>query len=754
MGVLRPRLLVWLLLVACDRGAHGAPGANSSAPPLSRTVPSPAPSASAVASLNPIPSTGSAALVRAERWADARSTIDALPEAERAKPELRFLRARVALELGDAAAALSLLEGLDSTLPQLSSLVAAARARAQLQVGPFAEAARYFELRGDNESLLSAATAYRAEVALPKARLALDRVLARLGKSKRPRSIEVRARALRAELATQMGDKGTANADYRWLALAAPLRPESDQALQALERAGGANRLSKSEHLDRASALSEAGRIDATEAQLALMAKAPGSPVPVGRVTYLRAFALYAARGDYAKAAELFERAAREDPDRAPQALFYAARALSRAQLDERAIAGYERVSRQFPKSGWAEQAQYLSARLRFIAGEYVKARGLYDKYLSQYGKHARFGNDANYERALCGLETDQPLPAAASFARLAVRANERRSKARLRYLEALGLALGNQREKATFAFTEVARNEPLSFFGLAARARLGIVGAPEPALIAESAPAARAPLNLALPPDVAALSRMGLSRDAERELMHQELSLIREYSPRGNEALCEAYGSLGVAQRRYRVAQDVVRGDALDSAPTAANTWAWQCIYPTPYTDLVSAAAKRESLPPSLLYAVMRQESAFDPGAGSAAGACGLLQLISPTARRVADTLHEPFVDGSLLSPDCNVRYGAHYLSRLSGYFGGNWALVAAAYNAGPDAVFRWLSAPEKIGIDAFVARIPFEETRTYVERVLGNLARYQYLESGAAGVSALNLDLPHASSRPDDVF
>jgi len=67
---------------------------------------------------------------------------------------------------------------------------------------------------------------------------------------------------------------------------------------------------------------------------------------------------------------------------------------------------------------------------------------------------------------------------------------------------------------------------------------------------------------------------------------------------------------------------------------------------------------------------------------------------------------------------------------------------------------VFRWLSAPEKIGIDAFVARIPFEETRTYVERVLGNLARYQYLSGGAPAVSALNLDLPHDVTRPDDVF
>ena len=757
MGVLRPTLWAWLLLAACDRGAHGAPGTAASASPL---LAASAPAAAAPASAAPPPPTVSdssyVALVRAERWAEARVALDALPESERNQPELRFVRARVALELDDAAAALTLLEGLHTAIPQLAPQIADARARAQLRVGPFAEAARYFEQRGDTESLLSAAAAYQRDTALPKARLAVDRALGRLGKSKRTRSAEVRARSLRAALASQMGDRGTALADYRWLSLAAPLRSESDLALQVLE-SNAATRLSKTEHLDRASKLAEAGRIEATEAELALLAKAPGSPTPISRSTYLRAFALYAARSNYAKAAELFERAAREDPGSAPRALFFAARALSRAQLDERAIAGYERVARQFPKTDWAEQAQYLSARLRFIAGEYLKARGLYDKYLSAFGKRARFGNDASYERALCALETDQPLLAAPTFARLAGLARDRRNRARLRYLEALSLALGNQKEKATLAFSEVARNEPLSFFGLAARGRLGIVGAPQPPLIAEAADNAsspRAPLALTLPGDVAALNRTGLARDAERLLSQQESSFSRQYAPRSSEALCDAYGILGVAQRRYRVAQDVVRADALDIAPTPANTWAWDCIYPTPYQGLVQAAAARENLSPALLFAVMRQESAFDPSAGSPAGACGLLQLIAPTARRVAEQLHEPFNEAALLSPDSNVRYGAHYLAQLSGYFGGNLALVAAAYNAGPEAVFRWLSAPEKIGIDAFVARIPFDETRTYVERVLGNLARYQYLSGGAAAVNALELDLPRGATRPDDVF
>ncbi|MEI9949608.1 MAG: hypothetical protein WDO74_11670 [Pseudomonadota bacterium] len=61
------------------------------------------------------------------------------------------------------------------------------------------------------------------------------------------------------------------------------------------------------------------------------------------------------------------------------------------------------------------------------------------------------------------------------------------------------------------------------------------------------------APLALSLPADVAALNRVGLARDAERLLTQQEPSFSQQYAPRGSEALCEAYGLLGVAQRRYR---------------------------------------------------------------------------------------------------------------------------------------------------------------------------------------------------------
>jgi soluble lytic murein transglycosylase len=75
---------------------------------------------------------------------------------------------------------------------------------------------------------------------------------------------------------------------------------------------------------------------------------------------------------------------------------------------------------------------------------------------------------------------------------------------------------------------------------------------------------------------------------------------------------------------------------------------------------------------------------------------------------------------------------------------FGGNPLLAAASYNAGPGAVSRWLETGEKLPLDVFVARIPYQETRHYVNLVMGNLAHYAFLDGGEAAVPVLGLELP----------
>jgi soluble lytic murein transglycosylase len=166
--------------------------------------------------------------------------------------------------------------------------------------------------------------------------------------------------------------------------------------------------------------------------------------------------------------------------------------------------------------------------------------------------------------------------------------------------------------------------------------------------------------------------------------------------------------------------------------------------MYPRPYASFVEAVERQHQLPRHLVYAVMRQESAFRPDVVSPASAVGLMQLIPRTGKAAAGELGLEYRSELLVSPPYNIQLGAYYLGKVLQRFGGNPALAAASYNAGPSAVSRWLEKGEKLPLDVFVARIPYQETRLYVNLVMGNLAHYAFLEGGDAAVPQLDLALP----------
>jgi soluble lytic murein transglycosylase-like protein len=126
-----------------------------------------------------------------------------------------------------------------------------------------------------------------------------------------------------------------------------------------------------------------------------------------------------------------------------------------------------------------------------------------------------------------------------------------------------------------------------------------------------------------------------------------------------------------------------------------------------TPYAAEITAAAKKHGVDPALLAGLVKQESGFNPDAGSPAGAQGLTQLMPATAASLGVTnVHDPVqaLDG-----------GAKYLRQQLDRFGGDVARALAAYNAGPGAVERFGGVP------------PYAETQEYVRRVQANAAEYR---------------------------
>jgi soluble lytic murein transglycosylase len=149
------------------------------------------------------------------------------------------------------------------------------------------------------------------------------------------------------------------------------------------------------------------------------------------------------------------------------------------------------------------------------------------------------------------------------------------------------------------------------------------------------------------------------------------------------------------------------------------------------------------------LVLAMTRQESAFDNGAVSSAGAMGLMQLMPATANKIAQLLHLPFSRQRLTNDYAyNVTLGRAYLDSLVDNFSGSYVLAVAAYNAGPARVHQWIEDhgdPRSANVDAidWVERIPYTETRNYVQRVLENLQVYRFRLGSSLPTLSLASDL-----------
>lgn len=683
------------------------------------------------------------AALRMERWREGLQAIDAVPPDVRALPEVRYAAAAAADKLGDSARVMDALAGLESELPMLAEAIQARRARASLATREAKLALDYYGQRSDSESRLRVA---EAQVSLGDKAVAIETLSKLLAKSHKSRSlctVEAKARRL---LSDTLPDKFRSRIirELRWLAIQAPLCPASegvDEQLGALDPRAA---LTKSERLERAQTFADAGLIERTEQELSALKKARGSAPAASALLAIRGRARYSARKELDRATELLVRAARSDPTRAAERLYAAARACVRGGATDQAVSLLERVSRLGSKTTLGEVAEYKRAQLIGALGRFAEAVQAYDAYLSRFGKRARYQAQAVEERSLAWLLTGSAEKAAESFAELS-RSAKRSDLPRYRHLEAVARLYAGERKEAEVLLRQLIIDHPLSFQALAAGTRLKALGATLPSISPAAFPSEpQEKLVLELPPKARLLHRIGLDREAELALTEAERSVSVSEAAQRSRALCGLYRRLASAERSYRVGYGAASSTELELMPRPDRLWLWECAYPRPYQDLVQHFAERQGVETELIYAVMRQESGFRPEVVSPAKAVGLLQILPSTGEKLALELGIPFDEEDLRHPPVNVRLGTRYLKKLLDIFDGSLPLALASYNAGPSAVLRWLDGSQNLELDLFVARIPYTETRSYVERVVANYARYRYLSGGGESVPLLDLTLP----------
>ena len=402
------------------------------------------------------------------------------------------------------------------------------------------------------------------------------------------------------------------------------------------------------------------------------------------------------------------------------ETIFYEARSLARSQRYEEAFAAFRRLIAAKGATRWAREARFRLATLLEDRGRLGEAATAYEAVLRSGAREHR--DEALWRLGWIDHKRGADTAARARLDRLAASSGDALSRQASYWTARICEAAGARSEAAT-RYRSIARSAPLSYYRFTAENRLRDLG--EGTLGDLSPLGEDPPLPTALPgPGPGAHFQRGLELIALRQLQDAgaEMALVPVRQGAGL-----AYGRLFLAAGAYYEASRLAlaRG-GLAGGETLRFT------YPRAYPHLVRDEAARNGMDPRLVWAVMREESTFRPAIRSPAGAVGLLQIMPATARRVGLERGVAEADARLTDPATNIRLGAFYLATLLARYGGNAPRAIAGYNAGEEAVDRWLGDMPAVTLadeDTFVEEIPFQETRDYVKKVWRSYSVYRRL-------------------------
>lgn len=300
-----------------------------------------------------------------------------------------------------------------------------------------------------------------------------------------------------------------------------------------------------------------------------------------------------------------------------------------------------------------------------------------------------------------------------------------------------------DQTREADQIFERLITLDPVGYYGLLAHRQLGR------AIRLKSTPASRrferAPtLNADLADWLVAFDE----KDALAALLDQASSAYlaeREQSDEAWTDLLQNYARAGLYLKLFEGLNTLPperRRSLLDAHP--------DLLFPRPWPEITGAAAAKAGIDDALIYAIMRQESAFDPLARSGADAFGLMQLLPEVAERLAKPNDVPYRrPEDLFEPSTVIPLGAAFLRELSDRYRGQLIVLTAAYNASDAAIAGWMRQRYRGDALTFIEEIPYEETRTYVRLVMRNFVFYQLTKAGGVGLrfpeSLLKLDAPN---------
>jgi soluble lytic murein transglycosylase len=399
-------------------------------------------------------------------------------------------------------------------------------------------------------------------------------------------------------------------------------------------------------------------------------------------------------------------------------AAYQSARSLVRDGQLAKGKSALVRVSHTYPRDTTAAaSAFFLRADLASDDRDEAEARRLYQVVAARYPT-SRFAPTSRFRAAMIALLSADTKTAAEEFDLLADRYSASSEAIGATYWAGRSWAQAGDSALAFARWHTVSARDPLSYYAALSAARLG-TAAWGPAVGRDTFPAD--PEVDGVVTRAAVLRHLGLLAESRSEL--DQLARSADSSPDRLLILANAFRSQGMASQAIQLARRALARGASPDGRT------FRLIYPLIHEDALLAEAAEQQLDPSLVAAVIRQESSFNPAATSPAGARGLAQVMPELGERLARELNYPIWDPVLLyQPDVSIQLGAVHLRELLGTYDKR-ARILAAYNAGRSRVERW---SKRVGVDdpeVFAERISFVETRDYVRIIQRNEEIYRSL-------------------------
>ncbi|MCG2789541.1 MAG: tetratricopeptide repeat protein [Actinomycetia bacterium] len=457
---------------------------------------------------------------------------------------------------------------------------------------------------------------------------------------------------------------------------------------------------------------------------------------------------------DYPKSTELLISCYEKFPSEsyADDSLYFLGRAFTSLGQEDNSISYYQKVLAKYPQGNYADDSLYRIGRIYFLRGDLESAAASYEKIVNNYPGGDKI-SDAYWELGWIQFRGGDYNNAKNTFRGMKVKFKGSSIGEKAMFWEARCLQKLGENEAAANIYREIIESKTYTYYTFASQRSLKSMGVEyDIPKIDNTVYPDNPKIDTLLPEiyqDIENINTGSSGSGQDGKFTHidkaKELLTLEFYSSASKEI--EA-GSGEFEQDNLRIleistlylkAKDYLNSQRLiakyfsklkSNLNNPYKDYVYYLLYPYGFKEYIDKYSGQFNVDPLFVLAVIREESRFQPDAGSYAGALGLMQIIPKTGKGIASQLGiSKFSNQMLLDPEMSIRMGSYYLSRQLESFNQNKYYACGAYNGGPGSMSKWLSSWGDKGIDEFIEYVSYDETRNYIKKVMGSYFFYQML-------------------------